>query len=253
MWRNLLRRCRINGISRSNVFPPRRKLSTRQEQDAQNIKDGQAVGVLWGVGALLTATGLGWYVGKPGNKHHVLYTVQAAVCWPSNLLFMGFFPLSRYESKLYDLRRALTIPSAPVDKRTALWIDDLHDFQTRYKLLSCTHFNHIVETMLQLNGSNLYLLRPHIDWELIRVQPMRYLWNEATNIGLAAFLSIIGVAVLKEWKGLRMNLLGQKLPHIVKNAATHGRVLIGLFAPYILVANMVNLGILCGTYKSCNS
>ena len=119
---------------------------------------------------------------------------KALVCVPSNLLFMSCFGASRFESKLWDLKYLLAKNRNKEngEKDIQQLKTELNDFQVRYQGSSSEAFDFVLKTMLEDDGARLNLINHKygnyfsaiVDWELIRVQPMRYIWNESEQIAL---------------------------------------------------------------------
>jgi hypothetical protein len=188
------------------------------------------------VGALATANGADLEEVRDSMYPYGLDVARAAVCWPSNLLFIAAMAPSRYESKLWDLKHALAkalptasdpatttatltgatelvqdLPKVPAPATTATpsataLAGELKDFQVRYgPTLTSARFDAALKYMLEPrpgssvlrcdeSGKYMYYLRACVDWELIRVQPMRYVWNETETLALSALLFTVGGA-----------------------------------------------------------
>jgi hypothetical protein len=141
-----------------------------------------------------------------------LTIVKSMICVPSNLLFMSIFAPSRYESKLWDLKYHLkdTKFDSNLEKHKIEKIKlELEDFNKRYSVLFSGHFESAIKYMLNEKGRRIemldhkygYFLSAAVDWELIRTQPMRYIWNETEQIALygIGLSGIFGVnAILRE-------------------------------------------------------
>ncbi len=138
---------------------------------------------------------------------YYLYIGRAIVCSPSNLLFMAFFSPSRYESKLWDIRYALNRDAKASDVSVATTTaaatssklsGQLEDLQDRYYDNLSTPFEGALENLLTKDKDGVfkcdaphkyqYYFRQSVDWELINVQPMRYMWNTTETIALYALL-----------------------------------------------------------------
>ncbi len=103
---------------------------------------------------------------------------------PSYLLF-AFMSSTRYESKLWDLKYALekNVTSNTLRLKFA-------DIKMRYRENTSRHFERVVDTLLKDDSRILmaadkkyeYYTKSAVDWELIRIQPMRYMWNETDQL-----------------------------------------------------------------------
>jgi hypothetical protein len=118
------------------------------------------------------------------------FTILLAVArLPSDILFTSLFSPSRYESKLWDLKRQLESPD-PNATTLAKEFDDFRPENEKYCLVASRPFIKFVDTITPKHiegmkeGKYLYYARSAVDWELIRVQPVRYFWNEADHIAL---------------------------------------------------------------------
>lgn len=134
---------------------------------------------------------------------------------PSNLLFMACFAPSRYESKLWDLKKKLE--NVNDTNRSAIG-EEFKDLKLRYWGHTSGPFGRLLVILSEKSTSKgktrwdmlderyMYYTRAAVDWELIRVQPLRYVWNETDQIalyGLAAtlgfgFSGIIGQGIVKD-------------------------------------------------------
>jgi hypothetical protein len=205
---------------------------------------------------------MSWYVGD---------VARTAVCWPSHLVFMSIFSPSRYESKLWDLRHFVeqnrVLETKPPHLKT-----ELEAFRRRYDVTS-RRFDYFLSEMLdprsdgttRVDASNKYwyYVQSSIDWELIRVQPMRYVWNTSDTLTLYA-LTLTGVATLSSTTqqktaahllqkmqgthtGELVNRIVQRLTRVRVVSQISGSIR-GARYPW-LVANLINLGYLAGGYK----
>jgi hypothetical protein len=137
-----------------------------------------------------------------------LYIGRAIVCSPSNLLFTALFRPSRYESKLWDIRYALHRDAKVCDRSVAttnFWLllsGQLKDLQDRYYANLSTPFERALTNLLTEDGV-FQCAAPHkyqhyfcqsVDWELVNVQPMRYMWNTTEPFTLYALLFTVGAS-----------------------------------------------------------
>lgn len=132
------------------------------------------------------------------------FTISRAIfCAPSNLLFMAFFAPSRYESKLWDLKLYLqreTLDSEHIKV-------ELTDFATVYRENTSRWFEAFLNSLgeqkqAKLEKKYIYYTRSAVDWELLRVQPMRYVWNETDQLTLYGLVltAVIGINSLLKTK-----------------------------------------------------
>lgn len=110
---------------------------------------------------------------------------------PSSIIFMSLFAPSRYESKLWDLKRLLK--SKDKDNAEAIK-KEFVDIQLRYSSCTSRWFDKVLLALAaegrldKLDQKYMCFTKAAIDWELIRVQPIRYVWNETEQIALYGLL-----------------------------------------------------------------
>lgn len=110
---------------------------------------------------------------------------------PSNLLFMACFAPSRYESKLWALKKKLENVN---DSNRSAIDEEFKDLKLRYWEHTSGPFGRLVVALTQEKTHwDIDHTRAAVDWELTRVQPIRYVWNETKHISLYGLASIIGV------------------------------------------------------------
>ena len=145
---------------------------------------------------------------------HGVYVLKAVVCWPTNIL--SFTWPSTYESKLYDLKCILQSNQQDAThlniRQLQKELKDLRDMY-RFEYYFSSNFAEAVHSVLNLLDlaevpgkhqedasffQTLCYLRVTTEWELVRLQPLRYLneqSNGATNFaGVFACLGILAVA-----------------------------------------------------------
>lgn len=117
------------------------------------------------------------------------YITKAIICMPSNLLFMSLFAPSKYESKLWDLKKLLKTDSNDDEITRAF-----NNLINRYSTNTSTPFDNVLEPIIERNSNGgvrfkkimnrkyLYKIKSAVNWELIRIQPIRYLWKEIEQI-----------------------------------------------------------------------
>jgi hypothetical protein len=141
---------------------------------------------------------------------YYLYIGRAIVCSPSYLLFMALFSPSRYESKLWDIRYALHRDAKVCDRSVAttasslLLSGQLKDLQYRYYGNLSTPFERALNNLLTEDDDGVFkcdaphryqhYFRQSVDWELLNVQPMRYMWNTTEPFTLYALLFTVGAS-----------------------------------------------------------
>lgn len=159
------------------------------------------------------------------NAHMAMYcfdVTRATMCAPSYLVFMSVFSPSRYESKLWDLRhfvmgekkqtlsKNLGGQAAQTEAVSHLKAE-LGALSARYRDLTSNRFDGFLHQMLakKVDGKTRaeqankywYYVNSSIDWELIRVQPLRYMWNTSDTLTLyAVLLTGLATAAGKERK-----------------------------------------------------
>jgi hypothetical protein len=168
------------------------------------------------------------------NSLHLycLDIARAALCWPSDLVFVALMAPSQYECDLRNLKVVLaedskelpptpTATSAPTTTMLAptatstpitttlaptpptLWLaDKLRDFKCRYgEFRTSDRFEDVLDYMLACRpgssvrrcdepGKYMSYLRACVDWELIHVQPMRYIGNETEKAQYALLFTV---------------------------------------------------------------
>ena len=113
----------------------------------------------------------------------------ATITWsvfaiPSNLLFMACFAPSRYESKLWVLKKKLE------NVNDSAIVEEFKDLKLRYWEHTSGPFGRL---LVEKTHWDIHRTRAAVDWELIRVQPIRYFWNETDHISLYGLAATIGV------------------------------------------------------------
>lgn len=115
-----------------------------------------------------------------------LIITKSIVCIPSHLLFMSIFEPSRYESKLWDLKKILK-----KDSYNEIMFQQFADIKVRYHTNTSNFFESMIDEMLnkliRLENSHFqyrYYTLSILDLELIRIQPLRYIWNENDKLDL---------------------------------------------------------------------
>jgi len=111
----------------------------------------------------------------------------SAFATPSNLLFMMCFAPSRYESKLWVLKKKLENVN---DTNYSAIGEELKDLKLRYWEHTSGPFGRLLSTYKENMLDER--VRAAVDWELIRVQPIRYVWNETDHISLYGLAATIG-------------------------------------------------------------
>lgn len=111
---------------------------------------------------------------------------------PSSLLFMMCFAPSRYESKLWVLKKKLENVN---DSTYSAIGEEFKDLKLRYWEHTSGTFGRLLVALTQEKTRWDMLderVRAAVDWELIRVQPIRYVWNETDHISLYGLAATIG-------------------------------------------------------------
>lgn len=182
---------------------------------------------------------------------------RAGLCWPSNLVFTLCTKLSWYEHDLVNLKALAKDYSLPATSSldVTLLADKLRYLKVRYGetrtshrfddaldyLLSCTQ-----KPTMQCGEADKYMpyLCTCVDWELIRVQPMRYMLNQKDKrtYWLCALVCVVGAA--------------HGFASLVKHAAgVPGGLVLRIvnvlrpLTPLFVLVNMSNLGVQVGTHK----
>ena len=118
---------------------------------------------------------------------------KSVVCVPSFLIAAACFAPSRYESKLWDLKHYMDeLPRAQDGEHAhaQFLTKELTRLRCVYHALTSKPFFQYLKTMKephrleQFPRKYIYYTRSSIDWELIRIQPLRYLWNETDQLAL---------------------------------------------------------------------
>ncbi len=169
---------------------------------------------------------------------------RAALMWPSDLVFAMF--KSNYERDLKDLT------SKPV------YADKLVDFKIRYETLTSRRFDDALDYLLASNAKwpcdpdKYSFLKNHVEWELIGVQPMRYVLDQ-TEKALCALLFTAGAAKV-------FASLAERAACPTVDAKSAGQIWFAesalrlankprrLAAPFVWF-NTLNLAVKFGTYK----
>jgi len=144
---------------------------------------------------------------------------RALVCAPSYLLFMGFFAPSRYESKLWDLKLHLEKENIDVTHLKT----EFADLKTTYRENMSRYFEAFLNTLDEekagkLQSKYLYYTRSATDWELLRVQPMRYIWNQTDQLTLYGLIlsGVLGINSL-----LKIEKKENSIHTLLKNRFVH--------------------------------
>lgn len=127
--------------------------------------------------------------------------INVFFCLPSYCLY-ACLPANRYETKLWDLKYSLKTPH----KDEGVLYNELKDFRDRYEVCMTTSFESVVDYFLQNNEARVnkkisnknayYTPQSAVDWELIRVQPIRYLWNETDQPTFYGVLVSMGLGTI---------------------------------------------------------
>lgn len=253
------------------------------------------------------------------NSLHLycLDIARAALCWPSDLVFMAWTAPSQYECDLRNLKVALaedyskvlpptpTATSAPTTTMLAptppptlttatattatstpntttlaqtpptLWLaDKLRDFKCRYgEFRTSDRFEDALDYMLACRpgssvrrcdepGKYMSYLRTCVDWELIHVQPMRYIGNETEKAQYALLFTVCAANTFAPLAELAPSTFSGTLD-VVKQpgfgfaaAIAGGSVLrivnvLRRLTPLFVWVNTLNLAVQFGTHKKC--
>jgi hypothetical protein len=145
---------------------------------------------------------------------------------PSYVLLNLFLAPSRYESKLWSIKRELRHwePDTPITT-----YPPLKDLQTRYWGHTSAAFGSFLVTTA-VGSCFTETLIDAINWELIRLQPVRYFCTEYRPYGTLAVIAMLGVCANIKIPG-PLRRLG--VPLLVFNALNIGLVL-GNYKPWTL-------------------
>ena len=170
---------------------------------------------------------------------------RAALMWPSDLVFAMF--KSNYEHDLKDL----TSKPVPADK--------LVYFQIRYETLTSRRFDDALNYLLASNAKwpcdepdKYSFLKNHVEWELIGVQPMRYVLNQPKK-AMCALLFTAGAAKvfasLAEQAACPTGDAKSASQFWFAETALRLANKLRRLAAWFVWFNMLNLAIKFGTYK----
>lgn len=114
---------------------------------------------------------------------------RSILCAPSFALAVALFPPSRYESKLWDLKRRMDSTHLGDPACRKLVAEELVGLKTRYYPLASQPFSAFLKSLdevrlQQLSLDYLCYTKSAVDLELIRIQPLRYMWNETDQFAL---------------------------------------------------------------------
>lgn len=232
------------------------------------------------------------------NSLHLycLDIARAALFWPSDLVFMALMAPSQYECDLRNLKVALaedyskalpptpTATSAPtttmlVPTPPTLWLaDKLRDFTCRYgEIRTSDRFEDALDYMLACRpgssvrrcdepGKYMPYLRACVDWELIHVQPMRYIGNETEKTQYALLFTVCAANTLAPLAERAAPSTFSGTLDVVKSvhqpgfgfaaAIAGGSVLrivnvLRRLTPLFVWVNTLNLAVQFGTHKKC--
>lgn len=185
------------------------------------------------------------------NESRVLELVHAALCWSSDLVFVALNNApSQYEYELQMLRKGVT----DVTKTPCSFETTIQSFKERWNecklsagfvkdldfLLACPPGS----TTRRCDQPEKYVsyFAACVDWELVHVQPMRFVVNQTNSnvllaIPVAVCLGANALALLAEhcaWVSHGMNLL------------RHSKI-----PPWFVWIITIDLAVKCGTYKQC--
>jgi hypothetical protein len=151
--------------------------------------------------------------------------VRGVACFPSYLAFACIFAPSRYESKLWDIKKFLARPISDAQSGTHISteIEDLIRYEET-PAMSGT-FRAYLRVMYedkglrskQLPKKYMYFTQSNVDWELLRLQPLRYMWNESDQLALygvavSAILGYRNIVLHPIPEDKRLQTLCQRLP-----------------------------------------
>lgn len=192
--------------------------------------------------------------------------LSSILCAPSYLIFMGVYAPSQYETKLWDLKIKLdglqnSPPSVQNEQsyelQTTTFYRELLGLRYHYKLLLSGDFQRFLETMLislETNQSVLATMQDDIDcmssavnWELLRVQPVRYMWNETETVTVFGFIAMLLSGYT--WGQLSINSNSARLCFtMLKSIKSQWMHLTKPFRFPLVMANLANLLLLTATY-----
>jgi hypothetical protein len=115
---------------------------------------------------------------------------RAVLASPSYLFALCFFAPSRYESKLWDLKMYLAKGKPESDHVKK----EFERLKEAYSMCQSAQFKKFMNVLFEdkdqvkhiaaLDKKYMYFTSAAIDWELIRIQPLRYVWNQTDQIAL---------------------------------------------------------------------
>lgn len=214
---------------------------------------------------------------------YIWVVISSVVFIPSNSIFVSFLGPSRYESKLWDLKMVLSSLKPPASNAELSTIqqhitDELADLQLRYSGNTTGQFEKFLTAANselrreQIGLKYFYFIRSAIDWELIRIQPLRYVWNETEQIAWYGLLvtGVVGTSAMFKLKEDRFHgfellkdrlkqtdtaKLGIRFHRLAKSCIAWTVEKLPLTAkfsriPYpLLIGNLCNFFYLLGNYK----
>ena len=138
------------------------------------------------------------------------FTITGAVVgMPSNIL-ISCFPMSGYETKLWTLKDQLIVDEKDRKDVRNLY-EDFRDINLRYSYTACMSkvFKKSVNVVLNnkekiVDDRYDHFIRSSVDYELIRYQPVRYMWNEYNKMTISGLFLTTGLgffSILKKDNG----------------------------------------------------
>lgn len=157
--------------------------------------------------------------------------LTSILCTPSYIVFMSIFSSSKYESKLWNLKTQLDglkkttyNSSANMDLITTRHLyKEFLELRYKYTYATSNIFTNFLDYILKIRESDdsvhrdqettnkhdqvindmatvhfnvkhkyFYIMSSAVDWELLRVQPVRYIWKENKLVSIFGGIMLVG-------------------------------------------------------------